>query len=187
MRTRLWILFGFIILIIALAVNIDLPKGLFWGDKLKASLGLDLVGGTELIYEADLSQAKDRVKDLENLKTVFEKRINELGVAEPSLQTSGGNKIIIELPGIKDIDQAINRIGATYELNFMTEGTAENGVQLKDYYDPTFTYPGYWAKTDLTGRNLENADVTFNGSQNSIQSEPVVLIRFDNVGKEKFR
>lgn len=187
MRKKLWFLFSAIIVVIALAVLVDIPKSPMGGEKIKAALGLDLVGGTELIYQADLSGSKDAVKDLDNLKNVFEKRINELGVAEPSLQTSGGDRVVIELPGIKNIDQAIARIGATYELNFMTEGSESNGVQLQDYYDPTYTYPGYWVKSDLTGKNLTKADATFNGgTQNSIDTSPVVQISFDNAGKDKF-
>jgi len=188
MRTKLWILFGFIIIVITLAVFVDLPGGPFWGDKIKASLGLDLVGGTELTYKADLSASTDKLKDLNNLKNVFGQRINELGVSEPNIQTVGGDRIIIELPGIKDINSAISKIGQTYELEFMTVGTAKDGVQLHDYYDPTYLYPGYWKKTDLTGRSLVSAEATFSGSsQNSIDSSPVVSIKFDNSGKEKFK
>jgi preprotein translocase subunit SecD len=187
MKTRLWILFSVIVLLITFSIFIDIPKSPMWGEKIKASLGLDLVGGTELTYEADLSQSKDKIKDLDNLKNVFEKRINELGVSEPTIQTSGGNKVIIELPGVKDIDSAIQRIGQTYELNFMTEGTAEDGVQLNDYYESSYVYPGYWKKSDLTGKNLVKADGTFQGgTQSNINSEPVVAIQFDNIGKKNF-
>jgi len=188
MKTKLWILLSVIIVIIGFAVLIDVPKSPLWGEKIKASLGLDLVGGTELTYEADLSQSKDKIKDLDNLKSVFEKRINELGVSEPTIQTSGGNKIIIELPGIKEIDTAIKRIGATYELSFMTETTEEDGISLNDYYDPSYTYPGKWKKSDLNGRNLVKADATFEGgTQTSVNTTPVVAIKFDNSGKERFR
>lgn len=188
MRKKLWILLGIIVVVVAFGVLIDLPKSFLGGEKIKASLGLDLVGGTELTYQADLSQSKDKMKDLDNLKSVFNKRINELGVAEPTIQSSGGDKIIIELPGIKDINTAVDKIGATYELSFMTESTADKGVKLKDYYESGYTYPGYWEKSDLTGRNLTKADATFQGnSKTSITSDPVVTISFDNIGKEKFR
>lgn len=187
MKKRPLFLLGFILIVIVLAVFIDIPRGPFWGQQIKASLGLDLVGGTELIYQADLAGSKDRLKDLNNLKSVFEKRINELGVAEPSLQTSGGDKIIIELPGIKDINQAIQKIGATYELSFLAEGSAQDGVQLPDYYDPSYVYPGYWKKTELSGKDLDKADVTFESGSTTIQSDPVTSIKFTNAGKEKFR
>lgn len=188
MRNRLWIVFGFIISLVVLAVFIDIPQSPLWGPRIKASLGLDLVGGTELVYQADLSASKDKVSDLNNLKSVFEKRINELGVAEPSLQTSGTDRIIIDLPGIKDINTAIARIGQTYELNFMVEGTADNGQQLPDYYDQSYIYPVYWTNTDLTGRDLTSAEATFQGGTKTVvQSEPVVSIKFDSTGQSKFR
>jgi len=188
MKLKLWILLSCILLVVATAVFIDMPQSFFWGNKIKASLGLDLVGGTELTYQADLSQSKDKVKDIDNLKSVFEKRINQLGVSEPTITTSGGDRVVIDLPGIKDIDQAISRIGATYELAFMTESTDSTGSQLNDYYDPTYTYPGYWLPTDLTGRNLTKAEATFQGGTSStVQSEPIVSISFDNSGKVKFQ
>ncbi len=188
MRTKLWVALGFIILVVGLAVVIDLPKSFFFGGKIKAMLGLDLVGGTELIYKADLSQSKDKLKDLNNLKNVFDRRINELGVAEPTIQTSGGDRVLIELPGITNIDQAIEKIGATYELTFMVEGTESDGAQLADYYEPTYTYPGYWKKSELTGRNLTKSDATFESSSKGVATtQPVVQIKFDNIGTDMFR
>lgn len=187
MRRNLWITFSIILTVLVVSILIDLPKSFFWGDKIKAQLGLDLVGGTELIYEADLSESKDKIKDLSNLSNVFRQRIDELGVSEPNIQTSGSDRIIIELPGIKDIDQAVSRIGQTYDLVFMIEGTETDGVQLKDYYDNTYLYPGYWKATDLTGKNLIQADYTFENSNNTINNQPVVSIKFDNSGKDKFK
>jgi len=188
MKKNLWIALGVILLVLALGIFIDIPKSPLGGNKIKAQLGLDLVGGTELVYEADLSQSVDKAKDLNNLVNVFRKRIDELGVSEPSIQTSGSNRIIIELPGIKDINKAIERIGQTYDLVFMVEGQEGDGQALKDYYDSSFTYPGLWKASDLTGRNLTKADYTFeNSSSSTIGTAPVVTIRFDNIGKEKFQ
>lgn len=188
MRRNLWITFGIIVVVLFFAVAIDIPKSFLAGGKIKASLGLDLVGGTELIYEADLSSSTNKSKDLNNLVSVFRGRIDELGVSEPTIQTSGSNKVIIELPGIKNINEAIGRIGDTYELQFMIEATESDGIQLKDFYEPDFLYPKYWKPTDLTGRELTKTDVTFEGgnSGEAVSSEPVVTIRFNNTGREKF-
>ncbi|MDO8444336.1 MAG: protein translocase subunit SecD [bacterium] len=190
MKTRLWILFTTIMVLVILAMLIDIPVSPGWlgGDKTKAQLGLDLVGGTELIYQADLSTSTDKLKDLNNLESVFSQRINALGVAEPNIQTSSGDRILIDLPGIKDINSAIAKIGQTYELNFMTVGTETDGIQLKDYYDQDYSYPGFWKKSDLTGRNLTKADATFQSESTGVAaSAPVVSIQFDNTGTEKFR
>ena len=188
MHRNLWITFGFIIIVLALAVMLVIPKSPLWGQKIKALLGLDLVGGTELIYQADLSQSIDKIKDMNNLASVFRNRIDQLGVSEPTISTSGSDKIIIELPGIKNIDDAINKIGETYELVFMEESTSDaGGVALSDYYDPAYQYPGFWKATDLSGRQLKGADITFSGGNDSAsKSEPVVSIKFDNAGTQKF-
>lgn len=188
MKRKLWLIFVGILILVVLAVLVDLPNGPLWGKRIKTQLGLDLIGGTELVYEADLSASSDKLKDINNLISVFRQRIDQLGVSEPSLQTSGSNKIIIELPGIKNIDEAIGRIGATYELGFMEEAPAGEGAQLTDYYDPTYSYPKSWKSTELTGRQLKSAEATFQGqSGNNFNSQPVVSITFDNSGKEKFR
>ena len=189
MKKNLWIMVGVIVVVITFGILIDIPKSPFLGSKIKAQLGLDLVGGTQLTYEADLSASTDKLKDLNNLASVFGKRIDSLGVAEPSIQTSGSNRIIIELPGIKDINNAISKIGQTYDLVFMTESTQQDGgVTLNDYYDPSYTYPGFWKKSDLTGSDLVKADYTFEGdSKSAVPSQPVVTINFDNAGKVKFQ
>ena len=186
---RTWYIFGFIIIILALSVLIDLPKGpKFFGKEIKTHLGLDLQGGTELVYQADLSKSADKSKDLTNLINIFRQRIDRLGVAEPTLQQQGSDQIIIQLPGVKDIDQAIATIGQTYELLFMTQSTdPASGQTLQGYYDSSFSYPGTWLPTDLTGKDLVSSDVTYdNGSQNVGQSKPVVSITFNDAGKQKF-
>lgn len=187
MKRNLWVVFFISIVLTILGSLIDLPKSPLWGQKIKAQLGLDLIGGTELVYEANLSASSDKIKDLNNLVSVFRQRIDQLGVAEPNIQTSGSNKVIIELPGIKEINQAIAKIGATYELNFMEEGTEQDGVQLGDYYDNEYLYPKFWKKTDLSGRELLSSEATFENSTNSVDSKPVVSIQFNNSGKEKFK
>lgn len=188
MRKKLWLLFSGILIIIILAILVDLPRSPLRGGKIKTQLGLDLIGGTELVYEADLSGSADKLKDLNNLVSVFRHRVDQLGVSEPTIQTAGGNRVIIELPGIKDINEAINKIGATYELSFMEEADEATGAQMNDYYDPAYTYPKYWKATDLTGRQLKTSEATFqNQNQNSLNSEAVVSISFDNAGREKFR
>ncbi len=86
-------------------------------------LGLDLQGGTHLIYQADMSQidAVDRNSALNGVRDVIEKRVNVFGVSEPLVQTniSGDDyRIIVELAGIKDVNKAIKMIGETPLLEF---------------------------------------------------------------------
>ncbi len=83
-------------------------------------LGLDLQGGTHLVYQADMKDVPDgdRVVALEGVRDVIERRVNMFGVSEPLVQTSQPNRIVVELAGIKDVNEAINMIGETPLLEF---------------------------------------------------------------------
>lgn len=90
-------------------------------------LGLDLQGGTHLVYEADMSQIPegDRLVALEGVRDVIERRVNAFGVSEPVVQTTttgGTYRVIIELAGILDVAEAISLIGETPVLEFKEPG-----------------------------------------------------------------
>lgn len=85
--------------------------------------GLDLAGGAHLVYQADLSEieGKEQSTAVEGVRDIIENRVNALGVSEPVVQTnkSGDNyRIIVEMPGITDVKEAIDRIGDTPVLEF---------------------------------------------------------------------
>ncbi len=186
MRNRIWINTALIVVVTAIAVLIAIPNAPTWKignwkKEFKIHQGLDLQGGTQLIYQADLSKSKNKAKDLENLKNVFESRVNGLGVSESNIQTSGGDRIIIELPGIKNLEEAKKRIGATYELQFMIEDP--EGQALNDYYTNE-AYPGTWKASELTGRQLKFASVGLNDQ--TISAEPIVEMEFTREGKTLF-
>src|SRR5439155_554037 len=84
-------------------------------------LGLDLLGGTHLVYQGDLSQAADKASAMDGVRDVIERRVNLFGVSEPIVQIEGTDRLAVELAGIKDIGQAINLIGETPFLQFMEE------------------------------------------------------------------
>lgn len=88
---------------------------------LKVRLGLDLQGGANLIYQADLSKIdqKDRQNALEGTINVINKRVNPTGTSEVVVQTSGNDRVTVQLPGVKDINEAINLIGKTAQLSFL--------------------------------------------------------------------
>ncbi|MCF7820028.1 MAG: protein translocase subunit SecD [Candidatus Pacebacteria bacterium] len=100
--------------------SINLPKVA----ELPFRLGLDLQGGTHLVYQADVSSIKEgnRLEALNGVRDVVERRVNVFGVSEPVIQvnhTSGGDyRLIVELAGIKDVDEAISMIGETPLLEF---------------------------------------------------------------------
>ena len=97
--------------------------------------GLDLQGGTHVVLEAvDTPEAKVDEDAVRRVLKVIEKRINELGLTEPIIQRQGERRIIIELPGIKDPEKAIEMIGKTALLEFQDEKgvTHLTGKDLKD-------------------------------------------------------
>ncbi len=124
----------FIGVLTMLAVMFIVPNVSFlgkdhWVNKVKMHLGLDLQGGTHLVYQADVSalaanEKKDRV---EALRDVIERRVNAYGVSEPLVQTNitGDNyRIIVELAGVTDVNEAIKIIDKTPLLEFKTQGAA---------------------------------------------------------------
>ncbi|MFH1426797.1 MAG: protein translocase subunit SecD [Candidatus Kerfeldbacteria bacterium] len=131
-RTKIRLSLLGILVLTVLAGVVDYPKGpdISFGDtfrEIKVHLGLDLQGGTSLLYKADVSQIDEteRTSALEGVRDVIERRINAFGVGEPNIQTvrSGDEwRVLVELPGVTDITEAINRIGETPLLEFKTEG-----------------------------------------------------------------
>lgn len=111
----------------------------------KFSLGLDLQGGAHLIYQADVSKIveSERGDAVDGVRDVIEKRVNGLGVGETNIQTSrvgSEYRIIVELPGVTDVNQAIKMIGETPILEFKEvnndpprELTAEEKTQMDTY------------------------------------------------------
>ncbi|MBI2454418.1 MAG: protein translocase subunit SecD [Parcubacteria group bacterium] len=154
-------------------------------------LGLDLLGGTHLVYEADLKDVAgpDRVFYMEGLRDVIERRVNLFGVSEPVVAVNKAGeswRLVVELAGIKDINQAIQMIGQTPYLEFKEERPEEESKKLLESLqgqtiDLTVLDP-YFTPTALTGRYLEKASLGFNQQT----GRPEVVLQFDSVGKDLF-
>lgn len=141
--------------------------------SLNLVLGLDLAGGSHLVFEADTSKIdkEKRKTAIEAVKDVIEKRVNLFGVSEPNIQISsfeGKERVIIELPGIKDSKTATNLIGQTAQLIFAQVFEASPSAKL--------------SFTDLTGSDLKEANVVFDGNT----GKPIVSIVFTKEGSDKF-
>ena len=100
-------------------VPVQIPQ--FW--NLSYKLGLDLQGGTHLVYKADVSEvpAGEKAEAVEGVRDVIERRVNAYGIAEPLVQTTkvgSEYRVIAELAGVKDVNQAIEMIGETPLLEF---------------------------------------------------------------------
>src|SRR5688572_12310271 len=112
--------------------RLKLPGGFklphYWNVPYK--LGLDLQGGTHLVYEADTKDIpeSERPDALEGVRDVIERRVNAFGVAEPIVQTNKAGdrwRIIVELAGVRDVSEAIRMIGETPILEFKEENPVE--------------------------------------------------------------
>lgn len=187
----------FLILIIILIILIDLPEDLkigkytinplsinlkILGIKVKkdfrTKLGLDLKGGSHLVFEADTKDIKEEDLDdaLSSARDIIEKRVNFFGVSEPIVQTikSGNNyRIIVDLPGIEKVEEAITLIGRTAQLSFKEEKI----IERKDA-SSTATL----VETGLTGKHIKKASLDFSQQD----GKPQVLLIFNKEGGELF-
>ncbi len=182
---KIWLI-SFIVLITAAATYISLPFGLNFkvgnfavNKKFDLKLGLDLAGGSQLVFEADMSKipADKRLAALEAVKNVIDRRVNLFGVSEPTVQTSqfqGKDRIIVDLPGVSDTEQAVSLIGQTAQLQFM---------EVKDIpATKTASASSALTPTDLTGADLQSASVIFD----SQTGKPTISLQFTGDGGNKF-
>jgi protein-export membrane protein SecD len=166
-------------------------------------LGLDLQGGSHLLYEADLSQIdpKNYKEAMAGLRDVIERRVNLFGVSEPVVQVEekgNSHRLIVELAGIKDIGEAIKAIGQTPYLEFKEERTQEETQRIIDKqkevqgkspeeiqkipdWQIAFEDP-YFKSTQLTGRFLKKAEVNFD----STTGKPLISLQFNDDGAKIF-
>ena len=154
-------------------------------------LGLDLQGGTHLVYEANLSgiAEADRDSSMQGIRDLIERRVNLFGVAEPLVQidkVGDSNRLIVELPGVSDVGEAIKMIGGTPYLEFKTERTQEetDAILKKQQAgdEAAKKLDAYFQDTALTGRFLKNAQLVFDKTT----YQPYVSLEFNDEGGKIF-
>ena len=165
-----------VFLILSPAINIDFGRFQIKRD-LTPRFGLDLQGGTHLVLQTDMINIaeKDRETALEAAKNIINRRVDLYGVSEPVVQTArvgADYRIIVELPGIKDVNQALDLIGQTAQLDFREVRNASPSGNLLLDFQPT----------SLTGRDLVHAEVIFDPQS----GKPQVSLEFSDQGKEVF-
>lgn len=167
----------FILFLACLYISLPVKKPDRINNDLK--LGLDLAGGSQLVFEADTSKiSEDRKKtSLESLRNIIERRVNLFGISEPNVQTSnfqGKDRIVVELPGVKDTKEAQALIGKTAQLVFaeVVEIPGEKGA----------TPSASLKFTNLTGADLQEAKVVFDRNT----GKPAVSLSFTKEGGDKF-
>lgn len=177
-------------------------------------LGLDLAGGSHLVYEADTSGVDPlEVPELMSvLRDVIERRVNIFGVSEPIVQVESSSfvsenqveRLVVELPGVTDVSEAVAEIGRTPLLEFKLydadlaeqQATLENLSSLTENASGSGAIIGStkingeevgevqpFADTGLTGRYLQTASLEFAGGQGGqLSNEPLVSVRFNDEG-----
>ena len=149
-------------------------------------LGLDLAGGTELVYKADMSQTPpgERSDALSALHGVIERRVTLFGVAEPLVQTEQSSalpgitedRLIVDLPGVTDIKAAVAALGETPTLEFRLATTIMVGTTTEVAY----------VSTGLTGRYLASAALGFGSGATAGLTAPEVILTFNSDGAKLF-
>jgi preprotein translocase subunit SecD len=163
--------------------------------KYAFKLGLDLNGGTELVYRADISKIPaSGVSDaMSSLRDVIERRVNLFGVSEPVVQIENaglisGNtdhRLIVDLPGVTNINQAVQLIGQTPQLEFML--VRPEAKNLTQEQLASSTVDQVFVSTGLTGQYLDHAQLDFTTSGNGrLAGEPIVQLSFNSQGRDLF-
>ena len=150
-------------------------------------LGLDLAGGAALTYTIDTNALpKDAVvqDSVEALRDVIERRVNLFGVREPTVTTSFSRlanewRLVVELPGVADIDQAAKLIGETPVLEFKTQ---KKNAKTLDASSTIYEMIGNYDSTGLTGTYLKKSSLVFDQTTN----RPMVELAFDETGAKLF-
>lgn len=185
-------------------------------ERMKFQYGLDLDGGTQLIYRADTSSVAeyDVAESMDTLRQVIERRVNIFGVSQPSVLVEKGSvfgaeedqqRLIVELPGVTDVTEAINAIGQTPLLEFKLQtGTSSvarveellaQAAEIEEGYasssatstediqeDILAALDAQYEVTGLTGGLLKRSQLGFD----PISSEPMVMLDFNSEGSKLF-
>src|SRR3989344_4097512 len=146
-------------------------------------LGLDLRGGTHLVYQADVSGVPegDRDEAMEGLRDVIERRVNFFGVSEPVITVNKNNhRLFAELAGVTDANEAIRIIGETPFLEFRE--LSAQGVLDLEKEEPSIDTTLDFVPTKLDGRYLKRSSLQFDPQTN----EPVIFLEFNDEGAKIF-
>ncbi|HHY91231.1 MAG TPA: protein translocase subunit SecD, partial [Clostridiales bacterium] len=131
--------------------------------KDKVKLGLDLKGGVFIVLEAQTDATGSELdKIMEQTKEVVQKRVDAMGLTEPNILREGRNRIRIELPGVENAQEAIQAVGKTAQLQFLTSD----------------------GKVVLTGKQVKNAEVVFD---DQMGNQPMVSLSLNSDGAKAFQ
>ncbi|GAH29157.1 unnamed protein product [marine sediment metagenome] len=192
-KKRIYIIIGVIFILAFFAGNLVYPQLLKLPNfpQIPFKLGLDLQGGSHLVYEADLSSVEkaEYSSAMQGLRDVIERRVNLFGVQEPIVQTQearGHYRLIVELAGIIDPAEAIKMIGQTPFLEFKEpkenyQEILRNNQKVIESGEGEIEDP--YRATALTGKYLKKAELGFD---QTATYKSLVLLQFDDEGSKIF-
>ena len=196
MKKQGWLLW-FIILITLISLLIDLYPSIDWQlgksrfyRDLEIKKGIDLAGGAHLVFQADMTTVgkEDQDSALKAAAENIQRRVNLFGISEATVQTSqlGENhRLIVELPGVEDVSQAIDLIGQTAQLDFreLKPEASQSPPEVDRAAEATAAAMlADYQPTGLTGKDLTRSQVQFDPNT----GQPVVGLRFSDEGAQKF-
>jgi len=153
-----------------------------------------------LVYQADLSTVEDKSAAMSGLRDVIERRVNLFGASEPVVQIQGSDRLVVELPGVKNVKEAIEMIGQTPYLEFdeareeaetqkildkikEVQEAQEKGQKIQDIKDWELALQNPYIKpTELTGKYLAKATVSFD----QVTYKPQIQLQFNDEGAKLF-
>lgn len=174
LRVKFWL----ILLLTVVAAWLSYPKevGLLHSigakhAKLGIKQGLDLQGGAYLVFKADLSKTapKDRASAMASLINVITRRANPAGTSEVTVSQQGSNQVIVELPGVTDVNDAINQIGRTANLAFLEIPNSTSTTAMP-------------IDTGITGKDVSRADPDIDPQT----GQPIVQLQMKGSAVSKF-
>jgi preprotein translocase subunit SecD len=163
------------------------------------TLGLDLQGGVHLVYET--VDPNPTVEQLEGTIEVIRNRVDAFGVAEPTIQSLGSNRVIVQLPGVQDVKAAKDLIGAPAVLDFrelvLVPNLDNNDEQVDSKDDADGEVESLKAEWQIASSTVEGEQIYINGERlipgsaqvgfDPTTGSPEVLFQFDRQGSEAFR
>ncbi len=159
-----------VVLVLALFLTTalcGLNLGLFKIDKTADGvvLGLDLVGGSEITYEAQIPEGAENVSEgMNSAVSMLRQRLNSLGYTEAEVSKSGSSRIVVDIPAVDDPEQAVQMLGSTAEITFQDAD----------------------GKVWLTGSDIKSAKYEYSATDNTGISTHHVVLEFTSEGQSKF-
>ncbi|NMA29582.1 MAG: protein translocase subunit SecD [Candidatus Pacebacteria bacterium] len=162
----------------------------FWGKHIykdfELKKGLDIQGGMQVVLRAKMDEIalEDRETALESAREIISRRVDLYGISEPTIQAArleDDYRLIVELPGVEDPQQALELVGRTAELEFrlereLSEEELAEATQSANFLDL------YFVSTGLTGQQLKKAQLQFDQQT----AKPQIILEFNDEGRDLF-